>query len=374
MSHPRVSPDGKLVAVIDHPQRGDNLGRVLVFDTGGEKRLDGPAAATGLAWSPDGREIWHSTAALLAVNLSGKVREVATFLGPAVIHDVSRDGRTLLSRITWRREIVGLGPGESRERNLTWLDWSFPQALSSDGRTILFEEQNRPSYLSYLRKTDGSPAVLLGSYASCDLSPDGKWALVEDQQGRQLTILPTGAGQSRDLPSGGLTYQAAVFFPDGRRILSNGSEPGRRTRLWVQDVSGGKPRPITPEGVQMPRGAVLSPDGRTVAAIGPDGRPMLYPTEPGEPRHVPGLQNGETPIRWTGDGRAIWIYRPNEVPAKIYRLDVTTGERSLWKELTPPDPAGVLLIGPIVMTPDGKSYVYSYRRTLDELFLVEGLR
>jgi hypothetical protein len=34
----------------------------------------------------------------------------------------------------------------------------------------------------------------------------------------------------------------------------------------------------------------------------------------------------------------------------------------------------VLLIGPIVMTPDGKSYVYSYRRTLDELFLVEGLR
>jgi hypothetical protein len=101
---------------------------------------------------------------------------------------------------------------------------------------------------------------------------------------------------------------------------------------------------------------------------------MLYPSEPGEPRLLPGFQNGEIAIRWTADGRAIWIYRPNEVPVKIYRLDVTTGERSLWKELTPPDPAGVLLMGPIVMTPDGNSYVYSYRRTLDELFLVEGLR
>jgi Tol biopolymer transport system component len=374
MSHPRVSPDGKLVAVIDHPQRGDNLGRVLVFDAGGKKRLDGPAAATGLAWSRDGKEVWHTAAGLFAVNLSGKVREVANFMGQPTLHDVGRDGRALLSRVTWRREIVGLAPGESKERNLTWLDWSFPAAISSDGRTILFDEQNRPSYLSYLRKTDGSPAVLLGSYVSCDLSSDGKSALVVDQPGRQLTVVPTGAGEARALPNGGLSYQVAVFFPDGRRILSNGNEPGRRTRLWVQDVSGGKPRPISPEGVLMPRGAVVSPDGRTIAASGPDGRPMLYPTEPGEPRPVPGLQDREVPIRWTGDGRAIWVYRPNEVPAKVYRLDVTTGERSLWKELTPPDPAGVLLIGPIVMTPDGKSYVYSYRRTLDELFLVEGLR
>jgi hypothetical protein len=59
---------------------------------------------------------------------------------------------------------------------------------------------------------------------------------------------------------------------------------------------------------------------------------------------------------------------------KVYRVDMTTGERSLWKELVPPDPAGVLTMGPILMTPDGKSYVYSYRRTLDELFLLEGLR
>jgi hypothetical protein len=139
-------------------------------------------------------------------------------------------------------------------------------------------------------------------------------------------------------------------------------------------VDGPKPRPITPEGVSLQGVRPVSPDGKTIIAQGPDRRFMLYPSEPGEPRPVPGIQNGEGPIRWTADGRAIWVYRSNEVPAKVYRVDVTTGERALWKELTPPDPAGVLLIGPILMTPDGKSYVYSYRRTLDELFLVEGLR
>jgi hypothetical protein len=139
-------------------------------------------------------------------------------------------------------------------------------------------------------------------------------------------------------------------------------------------VNGSKPRPITPEGVSLPVAKPISPDGKTITALGPDRRFMLYPSEPGEPLPVRGIQNGEVPIRWTADGRAIWVYRTNEVPAKVYRLDVTTGERSLWKELTPPDPAGVLLIGPILMTPDGKSYVYSYRRTLDELFLVEGLK
>jgi eukaryotic-like serine/threonine-protein kinase len=373
ISHPRVSPDGRSIAMIEHPQRADNLGRVLVFAADGKKRLDGPPAVTGLAWSRDGKEVWFTGTNLSAVTLSGKVREVANFMGFATLHDVSRDGRALFSRNTWRREIVGLAPGETTERNLTWLDWSFPTALSSDGKTVLFDEQNVPRYLAYLRKTDGSPAVLLGQYHSIDLSPDGKWALVTDQDGREMTLLPTGAGQSRKLPQSGLTNQGAQFFPDGRRILSVGSEPGRGTRLWVQDVEGGKPQPITPEGVSLRVPKPIAPDGKTITALGPDRRFGLYPSEPGEPRPLSGLQAGELPIRWTADGRAMWVFR-NEVPAKVYRLDVTTGERTLWKELTPPDPAGILLIGPILMTPDGKSYVYSYRRTLDELFLVEGLK
>jgi eukaryotic-like serine/threonine-protein kinase len=373
ISHPRVSPDGSLVAVTDHPQRGDNLGRVLVLDRAGKKRLEGPDAGTGLAWSKDGKEVWYSGATLGAVSLSGKDRNVANFMGFTTLEDVSRDGRALLLRANWRREIVALTGGETEARNLTWLDWSFPTAISADGKSVLFDEQNLPAYLAYLRKTDGSPAVLLGKYHSIDLSPDGKWALVSDQAGKQLTLLPTGPGQSRTLPNGGLAYQGSLFFPDGRRILSSANEPGRGSRLYMQDVDGSKPRPISPEGVNFLPGSI-SPDGRTIAALGPERRIMLYPTEPGEPRPAQGFERDELPIRWTADGSAIWVFRQNEVPTKVYRVDMTTGGRTLWKELTPPDPAGVLTMGPILMTADGKSYVYSYRRTLDELFLVEGLR
>ena len=377
MSHPRVSPDGKLVAIVDNPQRGDNVGRLAVFDSSAKKRLDGPdAVGNGIAWSKDGDEIWYAGDSLYAVTLSGRQRRVASLMGGiTILHDVARDGRTIISRASWRREIIGLAPGETTERNLTWLDWSFPTALSADGKVILFDEQNLPAYQAYLRKTDGSPAVLLGKYHSIDLSPDGKWALVADAEQRQLMLLPTGAGQSRSIATGTVVYQGCAFFPDGRRIVAAGSEPGHRSRLYVLSLDGSKPRPITPEGVTLlPASGTVSPDGRTIPALGPARRIMLYPPEPGEPRPAPGLQPDELPIRWTPDGRAMWVFRPSEVPTKIYQVDMTSGERKLWKELTPPDPAGVLTMGPLVMTPDGKSYVYSYRRTLDELVLVEGLK
>jgi hypothetical protein len=40
----------------------------------------------------------------------------------------------------------------------------------------------------------------------------------------------------------------------------------------------------------------------------------------------------------------------------------------------PADAAGVTDLGPILITPDGRSYVYEYGRTLSDLYLVEGIR
>jgi len=382
ISHPQVSPDGNLVAFIDHPQRGDNVGRVMVVDSNGKNRLTGPPAGTGLAWSPRGDEIWFTgpgvqAAALQAVTLSGRIRVVADFPGGVTLQDISRDGRVLLNRDNWRREIVGLAPGESRERNLTWLDWSFPADLSDDGKVLLFTEQaegTRGVYSSFLRKTDGSPAVLLGQASGAGLSPDGKWALTTGGVGsQQLTLLTTGAGEPKPLPKADITYHGAAWFPDGRRILIMGHEPGRGVRLYVQDLVGGKPRAITPEGVTF-FGKVIAPDGRSVAALGPEQRILLYPIEPAEPQAIPGIAPDEQPIRWTPDGRSLYVWRQEDLPAKISIVDVSSGRRTLWKELTPPDPAGVLMIGPILITPDGKSYVYSYRRTLEDLYLAEGLK
>ena len=55
-------------------------------------------------------------------------------------------------------------------------------------------------------------------------------------------------------------------------------------------------------------------------------------------------------------------------------MDLSLGRRELWKEITPPDAAGVVAIPRVLMTPDGKSYVYNYRRKLSELYLAEGLK
>jgi hypothetical protein len=108
--------------------------------------------------------------------------------------------------------------------------------------------------------------------------------------------------------------------------------------------------------------------------VGPDGKGYFFPVASGEPRPIPGLQVGEAPVAWSADGRALYIYRGGELPAKVYRLDIASGKRTLWRQLMPPDPAGVEYVGPILPSPDGTAYAYGYRRLLSDLYLVEGLK
>jgi hypothetical protein len=58
----------------------------------------------------------------------------------------------------------------------------------------------------------------------------------------------------------------------------------------------------------------------------------------------------------------------------VYRLDVATGKRDLVTTLAPSDLAGVTAIQNLRITPDGKSYAYSFSRELSDLFLVDGAR
>lgn len=374
ISNVRVSPDGGMVAFFDHPQFGDNDGTVRVVDRSGKLRLEGTKGGTGLAWSASGNEVWSSSP-LRATSLSGRVRIPWNLLGANdAIYDVSRSGRVLFSRNTSRREIIGSLAG-GPERNLTWLNWSFPVDLSRDGRFVLFDEQNITPNGIYTRKLDGSPAVLLSEGKSFHLSADGQWALATpDINGDALVLLPTGAGQPRKVPLSGLRCQWAKFFPDGRRILVMGNEPAHGVRLFSLDLAGGKPRAITPEGVSISQEDPLSPDGKSVVAAGPDRRIAIYPVEPGEPRPVPGLLPEDNPIRWSADGRSLYVYNVLARPGAVDLVDIQTGKRTLWREFRAPDPAGVVGVAPFLITPDGSSYIYSYRRLLDDLYVVTGLK
>ncbi|HXM75155.1 MAG TPA: hypothetical protein VN971_00080, partial [Thermoanaerobaculia bacterium] len=75
---------------------------------------------------------------------------------------------------------------------------------------------------------------------------------------------------------------------------------------------------------------------------------------------------------WTEDGRSIFVRRRGEV--RIYLVDVRSGHRELWKDLSPPDTAGVTNAGGLTVTRDGKFYAYSYIRFLADLYVVEGLK
>src|SRR5262245_46766956 len=369
----RFSPDGRHLAFLDHPQGGNNDGYVKIIDTSGAVRVTGPfiQGGGGLAWSPDGSEVWYS--GIQATSLHGKSRQV--WSSPqAGLQDVARDGKILFDDSPGRRELIGVAAPGAPPRSLTALNWSFPTDISEATGTVLFNEQQVEPSAIYIRKLDGSPAVRIGDGEGFGISPDGKWAVtVKLPDRRPVTLLPTGAGEARTVDIGNLTCQWANWFPDGRRILMAANEPGHGPRLFVQEIVGGKPQPITPERVGLAAQAI-SPDGHSIVARGPDGKLAVYPAEAGEPRVIPGLEQGDQPVGWTSDSRSIFVMRLSGVPGVVHVVDIATGKRTPWKEFLPPDPTGVEQVGPAVITPDEKTYVYSYRRVLGDLYLATGMR
>ena len=393
IGHPRVSPKGDHIAFIDHPVQGDDKGSLVLVDLAGKKTvLSGEwFTVQGLAWHPSGREVWFTASksgvdrTLYAVTLDGKERMVLRLPGALMLFDIAKDGRVLMMRASWRRELVGTISGESKQRDLSWLDYSYPADLSMDGKTLLFDEEGGGgsldysksgglSYAVYIRKTDGSPAVLLGEGGAVALSPDGKSVIAQTQDSpSQLRLLTTGAGEARQLSKDTVNHSWAKWFPDGKRVAFSGNEPGKGVRLYVYEPASGKSQAISPEGVNGTSFAI-SGDSQWVAAIGPDQKGYLYPVNGGEPRAIRGYNSGELPITWSSDNGALYVYQPGELPAQVDRLELDTGKRTMWKQLMPTDPAGVETIGPILMTPDAKTCVFGYHRMLADLYLVEGLQ
>src|SRR5262249_3693567 len=222
ISHPRVSPDGEVVAFIDHPIRRDDGGTVLVVDRAGKRKtLTGIfASVQGLAWSPDGKEVWFTgtrvggNRAIHSVTLAGAQRLLALVTESLTLQDISKDGRALVSHDVIRIGVLGRGSGDPKERDLAWLDWSAAFDLSRDGKTLLFAETGEssgPGYSCFIRGTDGSPPVRLGDGVGMAISPDGRWVTAHTprEEHPKVWLYPTGAGEKRVLPTGDLNTEAS---------------------------------------------------------------------------------------------------------------------------------------------------------------------
>jgi hypothetical protein len=292
--------------------------------------------------------------------------------GSLTLWDVAPDGRVLLTRDEERRSLVGMRPGQNAERDLSLFDDSGLADLSDDGRWVLFTDR----YM-YLGGTDGaSPTRLeLNDSFGDDLSPDGTEVLATKRTGKELLIVPIKAGSNRTLPAHNIgTYHGAYWFPNGKRIFFTGKEKGpvHNMRTYLQDVAGGPPTPLTPEGIW---GLSISHRGTLIAAIG-DSQPgiSLWPVDGGPPTMVPGSQKGDRPVAWTLDDRFLWIFRRAEVPAPVIRLEIATGRRETLKTLLTSDVAGVDSVTEFAITPNGDTYFYGYTRLLSQLFVVRGIK
>jgi WD40 repeat protein len=377
---PRLSPKEDCIAFLDLGRIADNS--VMIVDLAGHAKVvsSGWTDLTGLAWSPDGHEIWftgsrtNGSASLMGVTREGRERIVHHFPGELNLYDVSSDGRVLLGIQSWRAEILAQLPGEKQDRDLSWFDYSTLDRLSPDGRTILFHEAGEaggPKDAAYLRTIEGSPPVRLGEGLCFAVSPDGNWAVCSASSGAgALVLTPTGMGASKTLPDDHLVHSLIDWFPDGKRLMLVGNEAGHGTRVYVLDLDASAPRAITPEGVYL---AALSHDGTQIAVMSETGGLAIYPLS-GPPRSVTGGTKADTLSGWGKDGRSIFVSQPKKLPTAIFRLDLATGKRELWKSLSPPDPAGVRTIFPLFISADERTLVYNPERRLTDLYVVQGLR
>src|SRR5262249_14779999 len=306
-----------------------------------------------------------------AVSSGRSERTLLDVPGGIILKDVSSDGRMLMVRDSARRELTGLIAGEAHERDFSWFDWTLPTDISEDGSFFIFQESGvggGGDFSVFMRKTDGSPPVLLGTGNGFSLSPDHKFVLTGPEQGRaQLFMIPLGAGQSRQVTNDdSLDHRDALFLPDGKHFAFFGVEPGHSTRWYVQSLESGRPQPLTPEGYGDTL-SFASPDGKYIVVAGPDGKICVYPLDGGQPKQIPGLDLGDRPIQWTPDGRSLYMFRYGALTAKIDKVDITTGKHTPWKTVAPPDLAGVHGITEIRMTRDGRVCLYSYLRTFSDL-------
>jgi dipeptidyl aminopeptidase/acylaminoacyl peptidase len=391
----RVLPEGR-VATFEARQMG-TVGSwefdLTLLDRAGRKTVLSPGWVSewpNLSWSPATQEILFVVGrgdrrGLRAVSLDGRERVVARLPGEFDQHDVDPGSRLLLERRSWAGNLLGLAPGETQERELSWLEAASPSDLSVDGRHVLLGDYGSDVFgvdSLYIRKTDGSPAVRLGEGRGRSLSPDGRFALAlpagQDFSDR-LLLVPTGAGERRELRHASLPrIDAASWFPDGRRIAVVNRAEGGRMQLFLWDVEGSAPPRLLSVVGEIGSPAV-APDGRRVAVAVAGSGPVLCPADGGPCPPVTGSAAQDQPLRWSSDGRWLFVrrtpaFQPNTPTVWIDRIEIATGSRHPWKEIRPADPAGAYAIGGVYLTPDGQSYVYMVAASLGELYLAEGLR
>ena len=399
LSHMRVSPEGDAVAFMEHPVQGDDRGSVVLVDMKGNRRsLTGEwPGEQGLAWSPDGKEVWFSADAsydwdrrLYAVSRSGRQREVLRVPGAIYLEDIASDGRVLLQLVERRYEVVA-GETGGAARILSWTQIMESGNISRDGRYAIITDMSGTGgndYSHYLAPIDGSAPILLGNGSGADVSADDQWvAVIPPNDPSKVLVEPVGVGETKTIRAPNFQYQRAAFSADGHSLIVQASDGEHPSRFWVQPISGGAPRPITAEGIE---GSIVTVrDSTYIWQRDADGNAVLIPVAGGVPERVPGMRPNEEVFDGYGTPQGgVYVVdfsspaspgisivpNPTALLRHIFELDLKTGSRRPLLTVSPLNPAGIEAMGGVRFSADGKHYLYDQARSLSVLYTVSGLR
>ena len=387
ISHPRISPDGKLVAFLEHPVYGDDRGYLDLVDAGANfKRLTVESQGEeGVAWSPDSREVWYAAAppdsamerAVFAVTPGGKSRVVSQSHGYNVVWDIAADGRLLMSEDSINAAQIVASPANGPERDVSALAYATYGALSDDGKSIVFGESGKAAgrdYLVFFRRLDGSAAVEIGEGQAIGVTPDGKYAIAFlPSQPTKLRVLATRAGQSGILDVAPVSVDRALisWMPGGKEFIFLGHEGEAPMRGYLASFGGGPARALTNlAGAHFWN--CVSPDGKyvleTSSVANEPKQNVIVELATGKVRNAPLLQ-GDQPVQWDQDGLHAFVVQKSDVEATIFRVDLNSGKREVWKQIRPADPTGILSLRSFFVTPSGSAYSYSAARGLSALYV-----
>jgi len=137
------------VAFAEFVAADGDAGWAIAVDRSGKELIHSEVfvSVEGLAWPPSGKEVWVAATttegwadAIHGLGLNGKKRVVLRLPGILRLHDISREGRILLSKESWRSGMQFRGPGDTKERDLSWLDYATLRDLSADGAQVSFDD------------------------------------------------------------------------------------------------------------------------------------------------------------------------------------------------------------------------------------------
>jgi DNA-binding winged helix-turn-helix (wHTH) protein len=381
ITSPRVSPHGNEVAFLEHPLIGDDAGQVVVVNSSGSARVlsSGWGSALGLAWHPSGREVWFTATrsganrALMAVDLRGRLRQIATVPGDLQLKDIAPSGKVLIAHTAQHMTMFLGNLNEKSERDISWLDWSRAVAISRDGKAVLFDESGEgggKQYSVYLYRTDTRSSERLGEGRAMDLSDDGQWALTQNASDpTKLTLVSVNATQRTPISAHGLAYRWAKFFPDSKEILFAANYPKQPPGIYRQRITDSSPTLIK-AGIDL-NSAIIDANGRM--AVGCDGSQII----------VLDLSNGTTrsintpqcvtPAAFI-DAQTILARHQDSGSIVLELLNLTTGQIAPYRRYAPPDVTGTSSHLPLHIAKDLQTFAYSRMQSLSDLFAVSGWR